>query len=196
MTMAPSRASRTIPNVHDAPSGDQRMGSNMPVRPLSVRWPVLLLGAMVAGWLDITFAAIFWGLRGVPTARVLQSVASGALGRDAFAGGVGTAVLGLVLHLAIASLMVLAYDRAALRLRWLVGRPWLAGPLYGLVLYLVMTYVVVPLSAAAQVNGPRSWIVAGVLSHMLLVGLPCALFVRAAQAPVVAKAGGGDSGAH
>lgn len=164
------------------------------IRPLAARWPVLLLGAIVVGWLDITFAAIFWELHGVAPMRVLQSVASGLFGRAAFGGGGGMALLGLLLHLSIALLMVLAYDRAALRLRWLVRRPWLAGPLYGVVLYLVMTRVVVPLSAAVQASAPMEWIVASVLAHVLLVGLPCALFVRAAQAPVAADAGDAVSG--
>jgi hypothetical protein len=159
------------------------------VRPLPMRWPVLLLAAIVAGVLDMALAMTYWGLHGVPPVRVLQSVASGLLGPSAWAGGAATALLGLLLHLSIACLMVLAYDLVALRLRWLVRRPVLAGPLYGALLYLLMTWVVVPLSAAAQATASASWTVASVLSHVLLVGLPCALFVRAAQAPVGAAVG-------
>ena len=153
-----------------------------PARPLSARWPVLLLAAIVVGWLDMGLAMVFWGLRGVPPVRVLQSVASGLLGPAASAGGTATALLGLLLHLSIAGMMVLAYDLVALRLRWLVRRPTLAGPLYGVVLYMAMTWVVVPLSAAPRATPAAAWIVASVLSHVLLVGLPCAWFVRAAQA--------------
>jgi hypothetical protein len=158
------------------------------VRPLPMRWPMLLLAAIVVGVLDMALAMTYWGLHGVSPVRVLQSVASGLLGPAASAGGSATALLGLLLHLSIAGLMVLAYDLAALRLRWLVRRPMLAGPLYGIALYLVMTWVVVPLSAAAQATASMSWAVASVLSHVLLVGLPCALFVRAAQAPDAAVA--------
>jgi hypothetical protein len=159
------------------------------VRPLPMRWPMLLLAAIVVGVLDMGLAMTYWGLHGVSPVRVLQSVASGLLGPAAAAGGLATALFGLLLHLSIAGLMVLAYDLVSLRLRWLVRRPMLAGPLYGTALYLVMTWVVVPLSAAAQATASASWTVASVLSHVLLVGLPCALFVRAAQAPDGAVAG-------
>jgi hypothetical protein len=167
---------------------------NGPVRPLPARWPVLLLAAVVVGVLDMGMAMTFWGLHGVSPVRVLQSVASGLLGPGASDGGQTSALLGLLLHLSIACLMVLAYDLVALRLRWLVRRPALAGPLYGVVLYLVMTWVVVPLSAAPHAAASPGWTVASVLSHVLLVGLPCALFVRAAQAPATVGAGDAMSG--
>ena len=159
-----------------------------PARPLSARWPVLLLAAIVIGWLDMGLAMVFWGLRGVPPVRVLQSVASGLLGPAASAGGTATALLGLLLHLSIAFAMVLAYDQAARRLPWLVRRPSLWGALYGVALYLVMTCVVVPLSAAAHTTPTGAWLVASVFSHVVLVGLPCAWFVRFAQAPPVPAA--------
>jgi hypothetical protein len=159
------------------------------VRPMSARWPILLLATMVVGALDMILAMSFWRFHGVPPIRVLQSVAGGLLGPAAFGGGGATALLGLLLHLSIAGTMVLAYDLVALRVRWLVHRPWLAGPLYGGVLYLVMTWVVLPLSAASHAPASTAWIVASVFSHVLLVGLPCALFVRAAQLPAATPAG-------
>lgn len=166
---------------------------HMPVeavmRPLRARMPMLLLAAIVIAVLDMALAMSFWGFRGVPPARVLQSVAGGLLGASAMDGGGATALLGALLHLSIAGMMVLAYDLLSLRFRWLVRRPWLAGPLYGVVLYLVMTGIVVPLSAAPHVVASTRWIVASVLSHVWLVGLPCALFVRAAQAPATARTG-------
>jgi hypothetical protein len=165
------------------------------VRPFQARWPTLLLAALVVGALDMGMAMGFWHRHGVPPVRVLQSVAAGLMGPAAFAGGSAAAVLGLLLHLTIAGLMVLAYDLVALRLRWLVRRPWLAGPLYGGVLYLVMTWVVVPLSAAPHAPASTAWNVASVLSHVLLVGLPCALFVRTAQLPTPPHAGDALRGA-
>jgi hypothetical protein len=65
--------------------------------------------------------------------------------------------------------------------------PWLrrhavpAGLLYGLAVYLTMTFVVVPASAAA--SGTPPWPVAlnGVLIHMFGVGVPAALAARSAK---------------
>lgn len=153
------------------------------------RVPILLLAAIVVAALDMGLATSFWAFHGVPVVRVLQSVASGLLGMAAFGGGRAAALLGLLLHVLIACMMVLAYDLVSLRLRWLVRSPWLAGPLYGGLLYLIMTRLVVPLSAAPHTTASTAWTVASVLSHVLLVGLPCAWFVRAAQMPVVPEAG-------
>ena len=67
-------------------------------------YKAILLGGLVAGILDITFAFIFYyALRGSTPIRILQSVASGALGAKAFAGGAETAALGAFFHFLIAT---------------------------------------------------------------------------------------------
>ncbi|HET8647044.1 MAG TPA: hypothetical protein VFO85_16225, partial [Vicinamibacteria bacterium] len=85
----------------------------------------ILLGGLVAGTMDITAAILLYARRGVPPLRILQSVASGLLGRAAFTGGVPTAALGLALHFFIATTAAAVYVLAARRLplaRWpLVG---------------------------------------------------------------------------
>lgn len=43
----------------------------------------ILWGGLVAGLIDITYAVGFSAMRGVPPARILQSVASGLLGSPA-----------------------------------------------------------------------------------------------------------------
>ncbi len=141
----------------------------------------LLLGGLSVGVLDGLDAILFFGARGVPPIAVLQSIASGLLGRAAYRGGASTATLGVLLHFAIASAVVLTYYLAARRAPLLARRPWLYGPLYGLAVYCVMSFVVVPLSAA--VTGPHSMpvVINGVLIHMLGVGLPSALAARAAE---------------
>lgn len=143
----------------------------------------ILYGTLAVGVLDLLDALVFFGLRGVAPILILQSIASGLLGRGAYQGGAGTAVLGIALHFFIAFAIVTTYHLAARRLRVLARRPFLFGPLYGLLVYAVMNAVVVPLSAA--VVGTKTWpvIVNGLLIHMLGVGLPSALFARAATGP-------------
>ena len=58
----------------------------------------VLLGGFIGGVLDILFAIGFSIYSGGTAVRLLQSVSSGVLGRDAFTGGMQTAVLGLALH--------------------------------------------------------------------------------------------------
>ena len=64
----------------------------------------------------------------------------------------------------------------------LARRATLFGPLYGIGVYLVMNYVVLPLSAfppRTKPPAPVVWIT-GVLAHMFLIGLPIALAAKRA----------------
>ena len=47
----------------------------------------ILAGGAIAGAIDITYAIVFSGFRGVPATRILQSVASGLLGAGSYRGG-------------------------------------------------------------------------------------------------------------
>lgn len=141
----------------------------------------VLFGGFVAGALDFAFATGFWALQGIAPQRVWQSVAAGLLGKSSFEGGTATALLGVTLHYLIAMAMSLGYALPARRLSALLRHPWLLGALYGLLLYAVMTYLVVPLSAApAGGTGNRLWITSSVLAHVALVGWPCAWAARRA----------------
>ena len=145
------------------------------------RWMYVLLGGLVAGTFDITYACTFWYLkRGVLPTRVFQSVASGLLGDASFTGGWRTAALGLVLHYGIATSMAITYYLLARRWSELWQRPLLYGPLYGVLLYGVMNYIVVPLSAANPGSRNLAWVVLSIAVHAFLIGTPCAIFVRRA----------------
>jgi hypothetical protein len=144
---------------------------------------LVLTGGLVAGALDITYACLFWRLKaGLPASRIFQSVAAGLLGKASFEGGAGTAALGLGLHFFIATCMAMAYYLAARRWPALRQRPLVSGPVYGLGLYAVMNYVVVPLSAAGGGSRNPLWIGLSVLVHMFLIGLPIAWFAGRAAA--------------
>jgi hypothetical protein len=141
----------------------------------------LLFGTLTVGILDILDAIVFFGLRGAPPIRILQSIAAGVLGRPAFAGGWSTAALGLALHFFIAFVVVLVFMLTARRVRALTRAPMAFGLLYGLAVYLVMTFVVVPASAAGTGAVPSGAVLLnGVLIHMFGVGLPASLAARAA----------------
>ena len=142
----------------------------------------LLWGTLIVGTADIVDAFIFFGLRGTRPVRILQGIASGLLGREAFGGGAATAALGAVLHYFIAFVIVWVFLAASRRLPDLPRRPWLYGPLYGLVVYAVMNYVVIPLSLVTVRSKPLAVLANGLLIHMLGVGLPTALIARARRA--------------
>ena len=148
-----------------------------------LRW--LCVGWLVAATCDICYATGFsYAYRGTPPSRILQSVASGVLGADAYQGGTSTAVLGLGLHYLNALIITCISFAAAALVPALVRRPIVMGVLYGIVIYAVMNYVVIPLSRI----GPRptpptpTW-VTGLLVHMFLIGLPIVLAARRAFGP-------------
>lgn len=138
--------------------------------------PTLFLAAAVAGSLDLLYAFAFWGAQGLPPVRILQSIASGWLGREAYSVGAPAAVLGALSHYGIVLVMAWTCYRVARIWPALARRPWLFGPLYGAALYLAMIYVVVPLSAAGNGQWPAwQWSqLAHLAAHMALVGTPCA----------------------
>src|SRR5215211_2844568 len=114
-------------------------------------------GGLIAGTLDICAAFLYAWLRaGVGPIRVLHSVASGLLGAAAFQGGGKTAVLGLALHFLIATVATTVFYFASRRLLFLVERPVMSGLLYGVAVYLVMNFVVLPLSNVALRPSPIS----------------------------------------
>ena len=125
---------------------------------------------------------MFWGLRGASPVRILQSVASGLLGRDAFAGGAATAILGTLLHFFIATTAAAVYYAASRRLPLLTRRPVASGAAYGVAVYLFMQHVVLPLSAVTKRPFDPAVAAPMVLIHIACVGLPIALTVaRAAR---------------
>ena len=140
----------------------------------------ILVGGLIAGTLDISYACIFSYIRrGTSPVRVLQSVASGALGRSAFDGGAKTAALGLVFHFLIATIAAAVYYLASRPLRFLVNQAIICGPLYGVGVYLFMNFVVLPLSAiGSRPPLPLPVLIGGLLIHMFGIGLPIALVVR------------------
>jgi len=148
-------------------------------RPSGLR--AILWGGLIAGACDITYAFIFYYLRsGTTPVRILQSVASGALGANSFNGGFATATLGLFFHFLIAYIWATLYYLASRKLHVLVRVPYVCGVLYGALVYALMNYVVVPLSAAPFKGATPSTatLVKGLLIHMLGIGLPIALATR------------------
>jgi uncharacterized membrane protein YagU involved in acid resistance len=135
------------------------------------------IGTLAVGVLDLLDALIFFGLRGARPVAILQSIASGVLGRAAYQGGLRTAFLGLLLHFVIAFGVVATYVAATRVMPALNRRPRAYGVLYGLAVYAVMNLIVVPMSAAVLGSGPTPAAVRvnGLLIHMFGVGLPSAL---------------------
>src|SRR6266487_876231 len=93
-------------------------------------------------------------LGGLPLISVYQYIASGALGNAAFAGGIATALLGVLFHylisIVIAGVFILSANRIPLLRRYLIP----GSLLYGFGVFVVMNMIVLPLSAAPPLPPP------------------------------------------
>ena len=101
----------------------------------------IAVGGLIAGALDLTQACILFGWD-IPLA-----IAGGLLGPQAFHGGAGTYVLGVLLHFFIAFSAAAIYYAASRRLVFLKEHPLVCGLFFGAAVEEVMSLIVLPLSA-------------------------------------------------
>ena len=143
---------------------------------------VIPTGGVLVGIFDLVFAFTFYGLiLKAPALRIFQSVAAGVLGRPAAVeGGVRTFFLGIVLHFLVATCIATVYYLVSLLLPFVLRYAVASGLIYGMIAYLGMNYIVIPLSAIGpRTTCKRAWIFAvEIIGHAFLVGLPLALLAR------------------
>ncbi len=139
----------------------------------------ILYGGLVVGILDGLFALIYYGLiLGAKPVRIFQAIASGLLGKTSYEGGIPTVLLGILLHFVIASCIAAVYYAASLKLPVLIHHAVVCGLIYGMIAFLGMNYVVIPLSAAGSAPFSLPVFLTGIIGHAFLVGLPIALLTR------------------
>jgi len=139
----------------------------------------ILIGGLIAGAFDITYALLwFAGVKHAPWMRIPQSVAGGLLGRASFDGGTATVVLGFALHWTIAIIWASIYVYAGRRfIPDLLRKPIPYGLAYGVWIYFVMNWVVLPLDAMhtkPHFTPLDTWLT-GLAIHMFGIGLSIAL---------------------
>jgi hypothetical protein len=150
----------------------------------------ILLGGFVAGTIDIGAAGL---ISGAPLPAILKFISGGLIGpTTAKAGGTEIVVLGMILQWAMSLIIAAIYVLASLKLP-VLRTNWIAcGLAYGVPVYFVMTYVVMPLSQVGHAPKFVPLSFAENLAAMLLFGLIVAFFasrmdrVPASAAPVPA----------
>ena len=135
----------------------------------------ILTGGLVAGTIDIGSPALIYGISPIV---ILRAIASGVLGKESYSGGAYSAALGLVLQWAMSLLIAAIFVVPATRYRVLI-RHWItAGIAYGVVVFFVMNYVVVPLSRTPPGHGFTVYTFTTNMLAMLLFGLIIAFFAN------------------
>jgi hypothetical protein len=139
------------------------------------------VAALVAGTLDFCVVRVYWNSAGIGFARIGQSVAKGWYGDASFAGGLTTAAIGTAIHFAIMFAFMLTYLVAAQRIAFLRRKPLPSAIGYGLATFVVMNYLVVPLSRAAHPIKYDGWFLTSIAVHVFLVGFGAMLAERWAR---------------
>jgi len=151
-------------------------GNSMPKNLQTILGPILFAG-FIAGTIDIGAAAL---INAVGVDVILKAIASGVLGKASFERGIQAETLGLFLQWGMSILIAAIYIITSRRIGML-RRQWVAAGLsYGVAIFFVMNYVVVPLSAIGRVPHFTAARFMENLLAMLLFGLIVAFFARTA----------------
>ena len=148
----------------------------------------IFAAGIVAAVLDITGAILLYAvILNLSTAqKILQSVAAGAMGTAAKEGGWTTALIGLALHTFIALCFAALYYMIYPYWKKIVRNKWLAGILFGCLVWMIMNWAVVPIATgkafdfkAFQFNQFFCYSIGLII---FMVGIPIALITEKMKA--------------
>jgi len=137
----------------------------------------IAIATAISGSLDILFAMILTVAFGRQIPGMLRYVGSGPFPQAMDMGTTG-AVIGLVVHFALMAIM------AAVLMAYLRHNPAqldnaaMVGVIYGLLTYVVMNLVVVPLRFGTPLPPKTLSIATQLFAHIFLVGIPMALVTK------------------
>ena len=140
-------------------------------------WKPIAVGTLVCGTLDILLAVILTLWRGKEPAAMLRFVASGPF-PAAPEWGTNGALLGLATHFALMAIMVAVLVLVVRGRPRLLDKPYRTAIVYGLITYVIMNLVVVPLRFDAPLPPSMLSIVTQLFAHIVLVGIPATLIAR------------------
>ncbi len=154
---------------------------------------ILWIG-LVAGTLDISYNLIYNAFRHITPSMVFRFIASGLVGVPSvehMSAAAGVA-LGVILHYCIAMSWTVIFYAASRKIAFLWRRPVVSGLLYGCVVFLVMNFVVIPLS---NVPHPKHhltmfvWVVNVIVPLLFCIGLTISLLMRKYAPPPQVRQG-------
>jgi len=135
----------------------------------------ILITGLIAGLLDASGAIIHYLSVGrKDPVKIFNFIASGVFGSEGLSGGMPMALLGFIFHMMIATTWAAIFFLLSAKLR-LYTRSWIiVGLAYGIVVWLGMNLIVVPLSNTPPMNRTPSGVIIGIIVLMICIGLPCA----------------------
>ncbi len=137
---------------------------------------IILWTAFLAGTLDILSAIINTYLQfNISPGRVFRFIASGVFGDEAYSGGAEMIAAGVLFHYSIALIWTAIFFFIFMKVKLPSGYKYIFGLLYGILVWLVMNLIVIPLSNTPQHPLTFRGVLLGVLFLMFFIGLPVSL---------------------
>jgi uncharacterized membrane protein YagU involved in acid resistance len=144
----------------------------------SLSWTILVAG-LVAAVTEMLVLIPVQSRLGVTPVLLFQSIDSGWQGEEAYSGGLASAAVGVGVHFGLSLAAAMVFVHASRLWPILLRRYVLAGLIYGALVYAVVTYVAIPLSAIAfEETREPDMIAMSFAVHLFLFGLPISLVNR------------------
>jgi hypothetical protein len=135
---------------------------------------IIIMG-LIVGTLDILSAIVdYYIATGKGPANIFKYIASAILDKQAFSGGTGIIVLGLLLHYLIAFLFTILFVALYRNVKFMSGNKLIVGICYGVLIGVIMNFIVVPLSLTPKMPYQGLKVVKAFLILICMIGLPLA----------------------
>lgn len=138
----------------------------------------IFLSALFVGTLDILMAIVLTLIRKNSPITMLQYIASGIYGNTAFTGGSSFAFLGLIIHYLIAFIWTILFFNLYPKIRSKVKSNILIGFFYGIIVWVTMNLIVLPLSNVPPTSQHINSIITAILILIAVVGIPLSFMAR------------------
>ena len=128
---------------------------------------------LLAGLLDGMGAIINYLIKGGEhPEKIFNFIASGVFGKDGLTGGDKMVLLGVIFHLSIAFIWTMLFFLIYPKIKLLSKNRIATGFFYGLIIWVIMTRVVLPLSNAPKIPFDWAQAIIGMLILVVAIGLP------------------------
>jgi len=142
-------------------------------------WKQIFKTTLIAGSLDIIAACTqAWLAKGTKPGIILKYIASAVFGKDAFAGGTGMILCGLLFHFMIAFACTLVYFLLYPKIKLLHWNIFFSSLLIAIIAWTVTTRLIIPLSQIKQPPFDLTKALIAVSILYVCIGLPVSYFAK------------------
>ncbi|MBS1523278.1 MAG: DUF1440 domain-containing protein [Bacteroidetes bacterium] len=139
------------------------------------KFVTVLQTCLLTGTLD-AFAAILISYK-IPPAVIFKFIASGWFGKEAMSGSTSMILWGLIFHYLIAAFFTVTLFFLYPRIVKILKNKYLIGIIYGLAIWVIMNYVVLPMTNIPKRHGHLELVslLKGIAALIICIGIPVAL---------------------